>query len=550
MPGLVSIGLRGILPPGYSLFASNLTIGQVRLALVRPPSDTIARATRPLPPDSARVRFDIPLVLASQAESLLAVLEYQTAQGTTLFRGQVMVEARTGTPSPSVPTVPLTYSGPGGNIASLSIIPLDDTLNAGDSVLYQVTAIDASQQPVTSFYLSWSTNDAAVPINAVGLVRVPDISKTIDITARTPNGTSATTTLTIIGSGFGIVPDSVELLPGGRQQFTVVLGPAGPFIWSVNGVDGGNSTFGTVDATGLYNAPTAVPSPSIFPVCARLASNPLLTTCATVVISPIPSAGTDVIVINDMNLFDPNFMAQNPGNPVFAANMVNYTATGPRSNGTVVMYDRGRNSSCFNNGECGDAGNVRIDSVLAANGFTITKVDTVASWASIPANVKVIFLWNPRITYTRNDINGFKAFASQGGRIVFLGEHLGFYTQVGIDTENQFLADMGSQFTNVGAVIACTEVLTGTQIKQHQATTGLSSIVIACASEALPGPNDFPLLIESTGKAVAGVAKISTTPLPAPAGEGASAARPVARPTRTNAPVVDGANRRVIRPDF
>src|SRR5690606_22437070 len=35
-----------------------------------------------------------------------------------------------------------------------------------------------------------------------------------------------------------IVPDPVERLPGGTQQFTVTGGSGGPYIWSVNGVDG------------------------------------------------------------------------------------------------------------------------------------------------------------------------------------------------------------------------------------------------------------------------------------------------------------------------
>jgi hypothetical protein len=178
--------------------------------------------------------------------------------------------------------------------------------------------------------------------------------------------------------------------------------------------------------------------------------------------------------------------------------------------------------------------------VLAANGFTSTKVDTVASWASIPSNVKVIFLWNPRIAYTRTDINGFKAFASEGGRIVFIGEHVGFYLQTGIDTENQFLADMGSQFTNVGDVLACIETILPPNIAQHQTTAGMTSVTIACASEALPGPNDFPLFIESTGKAVAGVAKISTVPLPAPPGVVDAAAQPP-RPASAGMPWVNAA---------
>ncbi|MEP7325338.1 MAG: hypothetical protein ABI836_05250 [Gemmatimonadota bacterium] len=538
---LLNLSLRPVLPPDYSFFASNLTIARIRLTLIRPPADTVAVVTQALSPDSSAVKFVITAALRASSESLLAVVDYQTSQGVTLFSGQVDIVATTGTPSSSTPSVPLTYSGPGLNIASISIAPLNDTLNAGDSTLYQIAAIDSSQQPVTSFYVSWSTTDTRVPINAVGLVRAPNITKNITITALTPNGTFAQTNLTILGSGLGILPDSVEMLPGGRQAFSVDIGPGGPYTWSVHGVDGGNTTFGTVDPQGLYIAPTVVPNPGTFKVCARVTAAPTQQGCATVVLSAVPSAGTDVIVINDMNLFDANFMAQDINNRRFAANMVTFVTTGSRNAGRVVMYDRGRNSSCFGDGECADGPNVTIDSVLHKNGFSIVKVDTVASWANIPPNVKVIFLWNPTIAYTTADINGFKLFASQGGRIVFLGEHIGFYAQVGIDTENQFLSDMGSQFTNVGAVLACTETIPKSQIQAHQTTTGLTDIVIACASEAQPGPNDFPLIFESTGLAVAGVAKISVVPLPAPA---ATSSQAGGSSVRRPHPVVNGVNHR------
>lgn len=43
--------------------------------------------------------------------------------------------------------------------------------------------------------------------------------------------------------------------------------------WSVNGVAGGNSTFGTIDSTGLYKAPANFPSPNGFQVTAIAQAN-------------------------------------------------------------------------------------------------------------------------------------------------------------------------------------------------------------------------------------------------------------------------------------
>lgn len=522
IPGILSLSLRGNLPPKYHLFASNLTVERIQLTLVRRPSDTLATVTRPLPPDSTSVRFSVGVTLASQAESLLAVLEYQTAQGVTLFSGQVLIEASVNQPIANTPAVPLAYTGPGGNIGALNLSPLDTTLSAGDSLEYLITAIDSSQQPVPSFYVSWSTSDSRVTINAQGLVRAPDITKLVDVTAVTPNGTFAQTTLTVLGSfALGISPDSVEKLPNGQQQFSVTVGPGRVgYIWSVNGVDGGNATFGTIDTTGFYTAPSTVPNPATFQVCARVAAAPTLQNgCATVVISTVPSAGGDVIVINDQNIFDLSPMQPDsfPGNARMVRNLVNFQSPGIRNNGRVVYYDRGRDSPCFLNTECGDVQKARLDSIITAQGFQIVKFDTATTFTSIPANVKVMVLWMPLISYGRTEINAFKSFAAQGGRIIFIGEREGFYTLTGIAIENQFLSDMGAQLTNIGLEWDCGYVtIPGGSIRSHQVTSGVNSVRIACASEMQLGPNDAPLFFDTSNThLLAGVAKIDFTPLPA-----------------------------------
>ena len=521
VPAVLSLRLRGDLPPRYHLFASNLAIEQVRLALVRRPSDTLATVTRAMPLDSSSVRFSVGVTLTSQAESLLAVLQYQTAQGVTLFSGQVVIEATVNQSAATTPSVPLSYTGPGGNISSLNLSPLDSVLSAGDSLEFQASAIDSNQQPVPSFYASWFTSDSRVTINALGLVRAPDITKKIDVTAVTPNGTFAQTTLTIQGTfALGISPDSVEKLPGGQQQFSVTVGPVGvSYIWSVNGVDGGNATFGVIDTSGFYTAPSTVPSPSTFQVCARVVAAPSLQNgCATVVISTVPSAGGDVIVINDQNIFDLSPMQPDsfPGNARMVRNLVNFQSPGIRNNGRVVYYDRGRNSPCFINLECADAEKARLDSIITAQGFQIVKFDTLTTFTSLPANVKILVLWMPLVSYGRTEINAFKSFAAQGGRIIFIGERLGFYTQAGIDLQNQFLTDMGAQLTNIGADWDCGYVtIPSGSIRAHQVTTGVTSVRIACASEMQLGPNDAPLFFDTSNThLLAGVAKIDFAPLP------------------------------------
>ena len=72
---------------------------------------------------------------------------------------------------------------------------------------------------------------------------------------------SATATVTIISASAGtpiITPMTATVPAGGTQQFTVTNGVA--VNWTVGGATGTDpSTWGTVDASGLYTAPVTPP---------------------------------------------------------------------------------------------------------------------------------------------------------------------------------------------------------------------------------------------------------------------------------------------------
>src|SRR5205823_5785318 len=61
-----------------------------------------------------------------------------------------------------------------------------------------------------------------------------------------------------------VAPGTAAVGVGRIQQFTATVQGTGSFspavIWLVNEVAGGNATVGTISATGLYTAPTTVPS--------------------------------------------------------------------------------------------------------------------------------------------------------------------------------------------------------------------------------------------------------------------------------------------------
>ncbi|RKS50656.1 thrombospondin type 3 repeat-containing protein [Gillisia mitskevichiae] len=224
--------------------------------------------------------------------------------------------------------------------------------------------------------------------------------------------------------------------------------------------------------------------------------------------------GRDMVVLNDANIFDARAM-EDPDNVQFVKNLINFTTTGIRNSGTTFMFDFGRASSCvFCTGEWST-----MRSLVENQGFTISDISsTSGSLTSIPSDVKIIMLVMPNVQYTVAEINTLKQFSSEGGRIIFMGEHDGFYGS-GIPIENQFLINMGAILFNSGGALDCIQngnypELPASSNRVHPIMEGVNGLTIACASVIEPGEGDFPLFYDSTNTFVlGGVAKIDTAPI-------------------------------------
>ena len=240
-----------------------------------------------------------------------------------------------------------------------------------------------------------------------------------------------------------------------------------------------------------------------------------------------PPLEGDVVVFNDVNIFLNLGMDVGvgiPNNHVLVENLVSFPSGGSRGSGTRVWWDIGRGSRCEilpPPSQCTPASYSSMASEIQDAGFTIETIFSgLGTLIDIPADVKVIFLWNPTVAYTVAEINALKQFGAEGGRIIFVGEHNGFYG-TWIPIENQFLVDMGSAMVNIGEAVDCDVgggylELPSASLRSHQITQGMSAIRVGCSSVIQPGPNDFAFLFDSTNtKVLAGVAKIDFTPLPA-----------------------------------
>ncbi|MBV6522639.1 MAG: hypothetical protein MNPFHGCM_02787 [Gemmatimonadaceae bacterium] len=237
-----------------------------------------------------------------------------------------------------------------------------------------------------------------------------------------------------------------------------------------------------------------------------------------------PPPGTDVVVVNDINPFDANGM-MDPNNQLFVSNLVNFTTAGPRNSAKEVVWDRGRFAVCyvFGNNECNDSNMGIARSVITGAGYTIVDIESNAGtlddiFQASGANWKEIWLWTPMEAFDHDEINALKQFASEGGRVLYVGEWLGYYPQQGIDIENQFLLDMGAVMTNTGGAVDCGyNVVPLSSLRPHQITTGLTGLTMACSSILIPGTQDFPLYYDQTNTHVlSGVATIDVTPISLP----------------------------------
>jgi len=405
------------------------------------------------------------------------------------------------------------------------------TLQIGKFATVRAFMADANRNPLFEVPARFSTTTPNI-ISVDGNVVVGRSSGVGRVVATYNNFTAELNITVQGGNGLTIQPDSVELLLGGAQRFRVAEATEGSqYTWTVNvnGKPTEDPAYGTVTqdgdgvSGGFYTAPTTMPAPSTFQVCASQVI-PALTGCAKVVLVTRPTGSADVIVVNDMNLFDSNNSvdpvthAVYPNNAAFFRNLVQFTGTRPRTTQTGVMMHRGHLSRCATAPtECAQADHDTLNAVLAAAGFNVTHInDLGASIGAIPSNIKVIFLWTPRTPYSNSEINILKSFAAEGGRIVFIGEWGDYYTAEGIATENSFLASMGAQMTNTGGRYDCGRVVLGSaSLRPHQVTTGMSGITLACASQVIPGRNDYAFLYDSSNSIVLGaVAKIDLTALP------------------------------------
>jgi hypothetical protein len=165
-------------------------------------------------------------------------------------------------------------STPAAGVA-ITISPTTASVAGGATQQFTATVTGSTNTAVTWQVNGENGGDAIIgTVSSTGLYTAPNVlpsTTTVAVIATSQADTTkaapATVTLTAPAVTISISPASATLAAGATQQFTPTVTVTGSsnnaVTWSVNGIAGGNSTVGTVDANGLYTAPASPPKGAI-----------------------------------------------------------------------------------------------------------------------------------------------------------------------------------------------------------------------------------------------------------------------------------------------
>ena len=225
-----------------------------------PPQHSLLRQTPPIHASGRNPRGSLPLICAA-----------------TLSLAALVCGCGTAGSQPS--TTP--------SVVTVIVQPTTATLFLGQTQQFQASVSGAASNSIT-----WEVNGASAgsattgTISAAGLYTAPSTlpspaSVTVTAVSQADPQASASATVTLQDDlAVTLAPATATIPTGGAQVFTATVSgtgsPSTAVSWSVNGIAGGDSTVGTIAASGVsgstttsvYTAPTFPPSPPTVTVTA------------------------------------------------------------------------------------------------------------------------------------------------------------------------------------------------------------------------------------------------------------------------------------------
>jgi len=191
-------------PPRFMASFSGLVVDEIRARVSRvdqaqETSVVIYDRTFAFDIDRNTLNISLAVPLKAQVETLSVQLDFQTAQGRTLFlTSQDVIVTLGATVNPGPLPAPF-YVGPGNNAATLSLSPLAPTVIAGETLDFSVTATDVQGVPVDTVYVSWKAGGGT--INALGHFKAPSTAGRFYVSATLPNGVADSVLVTVLPVG-------------------------------------------------------------------------------------------------------------------------------------------------------------------------------------------------------------------------------------------------------------------------------------------------------------------------------------------------------------
>src|SRR6266568_2623065 len=221
-----------------------------------------------------------------------------------------------------------------------------------------------------------SDGASAYVANSDGSISIVSVSA--NSATNTSLGTSALTGIGIRPVKLPSLSPTTATVPiGGSQQFTssvlYAFSTGKTLIWAVNGIQGGNSTVGTIDSIGLYTAPSSVPNPAQVTVSVTSSEVPVISNLypltATVTVIPPTVSVTPKPATLDLSIAT---------TLVFTATVANDPATGGVTFATT----------CSGPNPCGTFGAPGVPSGSGGN-YTVTATYTAPGKINPPSSVQV-----------------------------------------------------------------------------------------------------------------------------------------------------------------
>lgn len=245
------------------------------------------------------------------------------------------------------------YAGsPPNHAVTVTVQPPTANVALRQSQQFQASVTNSSNGAV-----SWNVNGVAGgnstsgTVSAAGLYTAPQTlpspaSVTVTAVSQADPQASGSATVTLVQSSVAVslAPLAASVPTGGAQVFTVtVSGTSSQGVtWSVNGIAGGDTTFGTIVAnnasSAVYTAPTLIPSPASVTVTATSTADPTKSGSATVTITcanpTLVTPSTANIGLSGTLTFTVSFCAANNSAIVWDVNGI---PGGNSANGTIVV---------------------------------------------------------------------------------------------------------------------------------------------------------------------------------------------------------------------